>query len=57
MTVTLTFDEQRIVNAIRSWAAAYERRHEQRGPWSLDGVRARALIKVAEAIEQGRHRL
>lgn len=53
----LSVDEQRVVNAVRAWAAAHQRRHDERGPWSLDGVRARALIKVAEAIEAGRHRL
>lgn len=55
--MTLSLEEQRIANAVRRWAEAYERRYNERGPWSFDRIRAKALIKVAEAIEAGKHRL
>lgn len=51
----LSPDELRISQAIRRWAQAFEERHARR-PFSFDGIRAKALIKVAEAIEAGRHR-
>lgn len=53
--IALSIDEQRVAQAIRRWAASYEKRASER-PFGFDRVRAKALIKVAEAIENGKHR-
>lgn len=55
--MSLSVDEQRIVNAIRKWAEAYERRYQEKGPFTFDRIRAKALMRVVDALEAKKHRL
>ena len=55
MTI-LSIEEQRMAEAIRRWADAYEKRYQEKGPFTLDRVRAKALMRVVAAIESGKHR-
>lgn len=55
-TVTiLSIDEHRVVQALERWALLYDA-GAARNPFGLDRVRAKLCRKIAQAINEGKHR-
>jgi hypothetical protein len=53
--IALSVDEQRIANWLRARARTYEEAYA-RNPFSFHGIRAKLCNRLADAIEQGKHR-